>query len=347
MNSTSNQYLNSVQLDLEGFESRLPELRKDYRYMTTEEQKSWSEVLLENHLRNSESLNMIKSCASEFIAKRCPKCSKGQLSYKGCKDRYFCPRCAYSYARSRAKIQYEYLKQVAKAMPFDLKLNQIVLTLPQILERMDKKKFVVMVKEFLKQNGVENYAYEIQFTRSRDPLGSERIHAHVLTFNFKYVGSVFEPTEYFFDLVKLRDVWKQVIEKATGETIEGDVDLHNEYASIIYKKSVVLHILSYLYRYPITDLFNAWRKDRSYVQTRQINHVDYFKTKNRLTWCGLLSPHGRRKLESLLGIMLDTLVNIKAKLMEREKKCPDCNVFYVVVDRGKYQGDNEPIRSER
>jgi len=340
------QDIKTIQLDLGGFEPNLPGLDKDYRYMTLEEQSSWCEFLETLKLRK---LDLLKSCASEFIAKRCmnEKCLRGKITYKGCKDRSFCPRCAYSYARSRAKVQYEYLKQIANAMPFDLKMNQVVLTLPQRMERMPKSVLMSMVKEFLKELGIDNYAYELQSARSKDPLGTRRVHAHILTFNFKHDGKKFLMTQYWFDLDKLRSMWKQIIQKTAGEDVEGDVDLHSEFASIIHRKNSVIHILQYLYRYPVTDLFNVWRKNRSYFNIRQINGTGYFKSKDRLTWCGLLSPHGRRRLQEVLGVKLHTLSYLRWKLAKEEKKCPHCGSFYVVVDRGKYVGDNEPLRFER
>jgi len=337
----------SIQLSLEGEKASLPEPKKDYRYMTLGEQAGWYEYL-KQILKGSPLLWKMERCGTQYFHWECPDCRKGKVRYNGCKERYYCPRCAYSYARGRADIQYEYLLQIAKRLPFDLKMNQLTLTLPQSLERMDEKEFIVMVKQFLKDNNIETFAYEIQHDRSKDPLGTERIHAHVLTFNFAVedgvVGqSIPVETEYYFDLDKMRESWKSVIQWSTGQKIEGNVDLHNEYASVIHRKAQVLHILSYLYRYPVTNLFNAWRKDSSYIYLRQINARGYLERKDRLIWCGWFAPTCRRRLEELLDITLDNLSKIKSKLMLRKKKCPDCNKFYVVVDRGKYQGDNEPL----
>jgi len=346
ISEASSQILESgFQVYLDGLDPNLPDLKKEYRYMSLEEQKSWCDFLETLKLRK---LDELRACASEYISKRCTnkKCQEGKTTYKGCKDRSFCPRCAYSYARSRAKVQYEYLKQIADAMPFDLKMNQITLTVPQHMERMPKPVLTFMVKQFLKELGIDNYAYELQTARSRDPLGTRRVHAHVLTFNFKHDGKKFLMTQYWFDLSRLRSMWKQIIQKTAGEDVEGDVDLHSEFASIIHRKNSVIHILQYLYRYPVTDLFNAWRKDNGYFNTRQINGTDYFKSKDRLTWCGLMSPHGRVKLQKILGVKLATLAFLKWKLGKEENKCTHCGSFYVVVDRGKYEGDNEPFGSE-
>jgi len=62
-----------------------------------------------------------------------------------------------------------------------------------------------------------------------------------------------------------------------------------------------------------------------------------------LIWCGLFAPTARRTLEKLLGVLLLTLPKLRKKLKQREDNCPNCNVFWVVVDRGKYKGDNEPF----
>jgi len=340
-----------IQADLEGFESTfheedLPELERHWRFMTLEEQEDWCAELEKMHMLDIE---LMKGCASEYTKLRCPDCKKGKVVYNGCKMRSFCPRCASSYALSRAKVQYEYLRQIATCLHFDLKMNQFTLTLPQSMERMPRSILVPMMREFLKELQIKDYAYETQDAHSSDPLASRRIHVHVLTFNFTYDYKAEKFTEkpYFFDVGKLRSVWKAIIEKTSGTKIVGDVDLHTEYMSIIDKKEKCVHTLAYLYRYPVADLFKVWRDDRSYFKVRHFNNLSYFKTKDRLSWCGLLSPHGRKKLEKYFGVTLRTLPELRYAVALRDKNCPDCNVFYVVVDRGKYTGDNEPVRCER
>jgi len=352
-----------IQADLEGFESTfheedLPELKKHWRFMTLEEQESWCAELEKMHMLD---IDLMKGCASEYTKLRCPDCKKGKVIYNGCKMRSFCPRCASSYALSKAKVQYEYLLQLASCLPFELMMNQFTLTLPQHMERMPRSMLVSMMRRFLKKLGIADYGYETQDAHSSDPLLPRRIHVHVLTFNFKRKrwGDALQEehlveTPYFFDVVKLRGYWKSIVEETAGTKIEGDVNFKVQYLSVKYQKEQCLHQLAYLYRYPVADLFRVWRDDRSYFKVRHFNNLSYFKNKDRLSWCGLLSPHGRLKLQKILGVMLhryllrlQSMPDLRFELALRDKNCPDCNVFYVVVDRGKYDGDNEPVRLER
>jgi len=352
-----------VQADLAGLEARvheedLPELQKTWRFMTLEEQESWCAELDKMHMLDIE---LMKGCASEYTRLRCPKCKRGKVVYNGCKMRSFCPRCASSYALSKAKVQHAYLMQINSHLKFDLKMNQFTLTLPQNMERMPKSILVSMMRKFLRKVGITDYGYETQDAHSSDPLLPRRIHVHVLAFNFRrkrWSDALQEEhlveSQYFFDVVKLRGYWKSIVEETAGTKVEGDVNFKVQYLSVKYQKEKCIHQLAYLYRYPVTDLFRVWRDDRSYFKVRHFNQLGYFKTKDRLSWCGLLSPHGRVKLQKILAVMLhrqhvgiDSIPVVRMRMGMGEKNCPDCLVYYVVVDRGKYNGDNEPVRLER
>ena len=346
--------LNCSRVDLDNFngieeEYLEPKVNKAWRFQTLEEQDGWCNVSEGFGCIDEGVIAEMRLCASQFIRNRCDGCNIVDISYLGCKKRRYCARCANSYARSQAAVQYAYLLQISKALPFDLKMNQLTLTVPEELETMNKKLFVEMVKLFLSRCDIEDFAYEVQTARSSDPLGTERIHAHVLTFNFKYDEKQkrFIETKYYFDVDKLRSMWKAVIQEKTGITIAGDVDLHNEYASVRRMKPRCLHILAYLYRYPVTNLYNAWKRDSDYMYLRQIKGDSYFKRKDRLVWCGWLSPRRRRELEELLHTPLLNLKWIKKQLAFDAKRCHKCHEFYTVTDRGRYAGDNEPVRFER
>ena len=70
-----------------------------------------------------------------------------------------------------------------------------------------------------------------------------------------------------------------------------------------------------------------------------------------VTWCGLMTSTKRNYLEKLLMNTINELVIIKGidffikQLSERSKTCRECGSRYseIPIDKGKYEGDNEPI----
>ena len=108
---------------------------KPYRYITLDEQVRYSDFIEELGIFKDK-LDNIKNCASEFYTYDCthdPTHTK-KVKYLNCGVRGICPRCSMSYARKRAEIMYQYVKQnLADNLDFDLKMNQIVLTLPKEL----------------------------------------------------------------------------------------------------------------------------------------------------------------------------------------------------------------------
>jgi len=217
-----------------------------------------------------------------------------------------------------------------------------------------------MIREFMASYGIEAYGYSIQYRHSKNPLGSRFLHCHVLSLNFKESNGKLIENEYYFDVKKMRDVWKNIIEKYTKSVIESDVNIFSEYASVKHKKNKIVHLLAYLYRYPIQDLFQVQIRDRSidYLESEQFE-ADYVilqiesmrhEPKN-LTWCGLLTSTKREYLIDLIQNTINELVvwkniNQLVKLLdERAKTCRDCGANYseIPCDRGKYDGDNEPI----
>ena len=172
------------QLTLEG----KPIENKPFRYITLNEQKEFCDFL--------ESLNLfpdkmkdLRWCASEFLTYDCTNDSSHthKVKYLNCGLRGKCPRCSMSYAHKRAEIMYQYIKQnLADKLPFDLKMNQIVLTLPKELhEELDTKTFSKMIRYFMKKFRIEAYGYSMQFRHSKDPLSDRYLHAHVLTLNMR------------------------------------------------------------------------------------------------------------------------------------------------------------------
>ena len=68
--------------------------------------------------------------------------------------------------------------------------------------------------------------------------------------------------------------------------------------------------------------------------------------KPRLTWCGLLSSAKRKLLLKLLDVSETFWLDLPDIIQEkriRANQCRDCGSPYEVYDRGKYEGDNEPI----
>lgn len=339
---------------------------KPFRWITLEEQKKFCDFLKQLGIN----FDKLEWCASEWEKYRCannPLHTK-KVKYIACGQRGICPRDSMSYASKRAEIMYQWIKiNLADKLDFDLKLNQIVLTLPESLHDIDTKLFSKIIKTFMSNFGIEAYGYCIQTRHSKDPLGNRYVHGHILSLNMRQEGKKLVQNDYYFDLEKMRDVWKSVIEEYTNSTIEGSVNLHNEYASILNDKNQVLHILAYLYRYPIQDLFQVQVRDQSinyleFVQFEKIkplNHILQIKElqkrvmdlidekKTRIVWCGLLTSTKRKLLMKLIGVsenIWQNLPQIEKMLKERSRTCRDCGIQYEdkPFDRGKYQGDNEP-----
>ena len=354
---------------------------KPFRYITLAEQVRFCEFIDEVGVFNDK-LEDIKTCASVFHTFECvsDQTHTKKVKYLNCGVRGICPRCSMSYARKRAEIMYQYIKQnLADNLDFDLKMNQIVLTLPKELhENLDKKTFAKMIKNFMNSFGIEAYGYVIQYRHSSDPLSSRFIHAHVLTLNIKESKTPISncsfrhklkigikprliQNDYYFDLDKMRETWKNTINKFTDLDLEkGDpVNIHNEYASVKFDKKKIIHILAYVYRYPIQDLFNVQVRNGTidYLEREQFDQANTIlqieeikKDPKNLAWCGLMTSTKRDYLEVLLRNTINELVIIKPipyfikEIDERSKKCPDCNFNYseIPIDKGKYLGDNEP-----
>jgi len=215
-------------------------------------------------------------CATQYEKFKCAndETHARKTRYLPCGLRGICPRCSMVYAHKRANIQYQWLKlNLADRLPFDLKMNQIVLTLPYKFHDMDSKIFTKMVRAFMDRFGIEAYGYCVQNTHSKNPLGEKYLHCHVLSLNIKRGTSQIEKNYYYFDVDLMRKVWKEIISKFTGEQVEGEVNLFTEYASILKDKPKVIHMLAYLYRYPIQDLFQVQVRDGSinYLENSQID----------------------------------------------------------------------------
>jgi hypothetical protein len=341
-----------------------PVENKSFRYITLDEQTRFCDFLEELGIFEDK-LKNVKECASIYHTFECvndPTHTK-KVTYLNCGIRGICIRCSMSYARKRAEIMYQYIKQnLADNLDFDLKMNQIVLTLPKELhENLDKKIFAKMIKKFMTSFGIEAYGYVIQYRHSSNPLSSRFIHAHVLTLNIKEFDNKLIQNDYYFDLDKMRETWKNTINEFTDLDLkESDpVNIHNEYSSVKFDKKKIIHILAYVYRYPIQDLFNVQIRNGSidYFKEKQFDRANTIlqieeikKDPKNLAWCGLMTSTKRDYLEQLLINTINELVIIKPipffikQIDERSKKCPDCNYNYseIPIDKGKYLGDNEP-----
>ena len=353
--------MQQVQLTLHG----TPLENKPFRHITLDEQKEFSEFL-EKIGVFTEKVNDekgLKWCASEFLKYDClgdsshPK----KVKYLNCGYRGICPRCSMSYAHKRAEIMYQYIRQnLANNLNFDLKMNQIVLTLPEDLHKdLDKKTFSKMVRYFISKMGIEAYGYSIQFRHTANPLSSRFLHAHVLSLNIKDSNQKLIQNDYYFNTEKMRELWKNTIQKFTSSIVQGQVNIHTEYASVKQEKSKVVHLLAYLYRYSIQDLFQVQVRKHTinYLENEQFE-PDYVilqieamqKEPKNLTWCGLMTSTKRSYLVQLIQNTINEMVSwhgidyfIK-QLDERSRTCRECDCMYseIPCDRGKYQGDNEP-----
>lgn len=327
---------------------------KQARYITLEEQKEFVDFL-ENIGIPSDRLGW---CGSEY--KKYP-CSSGaehstKTTYLLCGNRGKCPRCSMAYATTKSNVMYQSIKRnIADRVNFDLKMNQIVLTLPKELHQIDKKVFSKMIKQFMKEFNIHAYGYVIQTRHSSDPLANPYHHAHVLSLNFKEVNNRIERCDYFFDTNKMRSVWKSIIEKNTGVSIEGNVNVHTEYCSVNKEKGRCIHLLKYLYRYSLEDLFKVQVRDHSInylekshfngIRDRVLSLID--EKKPKLVWCGLMAPTKHKQLMKMIsdiGYHWQSLKEIRNDLIVRANTCPDCGMPFSEkpFETGLYQGDNEP-----
>ena len=110
---------------------------KEYRWITQNEQKVYADFMQKSGFAHDKLL----WCATEFEKSRCAVNydHADKIHYLPCGLRGKCPRCSMSYAHKRAEIMYQWIKQnLADNLNFDLKMNQIVLTLPENLWKLQK-----------------------------------------------------------------------------------------------------------------------------------------------------------------------------------------------------------------
>jgi len=159
----------------------------------------------------------------------------------------------------------------------------------------------------------------------------------------------------FFDLDDMRNNWKSAIEDQLDCKVDGSVNLHNEYASIMKEPEKAKHILRYVYRYPVEDLFNVQIRKQSinYLETGHFENLQFevfgmlHVRKSGLIWCGLLSSGRRKRLTRLLDMPQRFWQNLKyfeKEIERRSKLCRDCGMQLEEnpFEKCEYDGDNEP-----
>ena len=335
------------------------------RYITLIEQKEFTDFL-ENLGIQSDRLDW---CASEYAKYPCvsgnDKHSK-KTNYLLCGSRGKCPRCSMAYATSKANERYQFLKRnIADRLDFDLKMNQLVLTLPKQFHNIDKKEFAKMIKQFMIKMNIHAYGYVIQERHSSNPLKDSYHHAHILSLNIKAKqeqkflksseNNRIVQCDYFFDTNKMRDIWKSIIEKNTGLSIDGDVNVHTEYASMLKEKGRCIHLLKYVYRFALEDLFKVQVREHStnYVQKSHFKGVRdrvlclLEEKKPKVVWCGLLASTKQKQLQKMIsdiGYDWQNLKSIKLDLMIKANTC-QCGLQFEEkpYETGLYNGDNEPV----
>jgi len=331
-----------------------PQEIKQARYITLEEQKEFVDFLDKLDIRSDK----LDWCATEYAKYNCATGANHstKTNYLLCGNRGKCARCSMAYASSKSNETYQSIKRnIADRLDFDLKMNQIVLTLPESLHELDEKVFSKMIKQFMEKLGIEAYLKVIQTRHSSDPLAKPYHHAHILSFNFKKVNNKIERCDYFFDTNMMRSVWKSIIEKNAGISIEGNVNTFTEYCSVSREKTRCIHLLKYVYRYSLEDLFNVQVRNHSinYLEKSHFNETKekvlslIEEKKPKVTWCGLMAPTKQKQLQKMIsdiGYRWQSLKEIRNDLMVRANTCPDCGMPFSEkpFETGLYQGDNEP-----
>ena len=136
------------------FEELIEDIKPN-RWIRLEEQKEWCDFLSTLGIE----IGKLDWCASEWEKYQCSvnRSHGKKVHYIACGRRGLCPRCSMSYASKRASIAYKWVKDnLADHLDFDLKLNQIVLTLPKPLQDMDTKLFSKMIKKFMKEFDIDS-----------------------------------------------------------------------------------------------------------------------------------------------------------------------------------------------
>ena len=334
------------------------------RYITLEEQKEFTEFL-ENLGIQSDRLDW---CASEYEKYKCISGYDNHTKktrYLLCGNRGKCPRCSMAYATLKANERYQFLKRnIADRLDFDLKMNQLVLTLPKQFHNIDKKEFSKMIKQFMIKMNIHAYGYVIQERHSSNPLKDSYHHAHILSLNIKAKqeqkflksseNNRIVQCDYFFDTNKMRSIWKSIILKNTDISIEGNVNVQTSYASVTKEKGRCIHLLKYVYRYSLEDLFKVQVRNHSinYLEKSHFNGVRervlslLDEKKPKVVWCGLMASTKQKqlmKMISVIGYEWQSLKDIKMDLMIQANTCP-CGLPFEEkpFETGLYEGDNEP-----
>ena len=303
-------------------------------------------------------------CATRKITKTCSLHGDKHylgISYSRCNARKICPRCAYLSARKTAYETYEWLKHnVVSRLPFQIFMTQLVFTLPPDKKNLTDAELSKAVKKSMRNNLCKTtYAYAIQ-----DVPGKDHKHVHVYSINVGLRknflgGNKFVRLSPYFDVDRLRKNWAKAIGLEDGKPI----DVHTGYTKFQNKKKVVGQ-LSYMYRYPVWDIFKQMIRSpdgegigrtegpsvilkndtptKSLFPTEGSLRAFLKQTKKRVTWVGWLAPSKRYENIKILGEPY-LLREIRQKVNDDMDKCPYrdaygnlCGAYLMVLESPKY-----------
>ena len=371
-----------------------------------------SDAVKDHQLKDwNKAIDRISDCMTQPIVRTCShdlesaiKNNTGLHHYafvgtNHCNERNYCPRCANAYAERQAGEMYEYLKtQVANRLPFNLKVNQITVTLPADMKDMSDEDFTKAIKRFIKspqedtitrreydrkkrkldqalRKGLVRYqghkqavreldqqleagqvirggGYAIQKESSDNPFEDHK-HAHIILFNVGWrqkkgdetgLESGFTQLAHYFNTDKLRAQWN----KALNRPQNAPIDVHTEYADFYQDAPKVKHLLKYVYRYPVWDLYKLivvhnsiitkttpgegpacqptttnimFNHDTSMIQERLYQIITRSK---RFTWFGWFAPTKRGSYINRLGTY-ESFRDLQARKKEESRSCPYVN----------------------
>ena len=282
-------------------------------------------------------------CATRKITKTCSLHGDKHylgISYSRCNARKICPRCAYLSARKTAYETYEWLKHnLVSRLPFQVFMTHLVFTLPPDKKNLTDAELSKAVKKSMRNNLCKTtYAYAIQ-----DVPGKDHKHVHVYSINVGLRknflgGNKFVRLSPYFDVDRLRKNWAKAIGLEDGKPI----DVHTGYTKFQNKKKVVGQ-LSYMYRYPVWDIFKQMIRSpdgegigrtegpsvilkndtptKSLFPTEGSLRAFLKQTKKRVTWVGWLAPSKRYENIKILGEPY-LLREIRQKVNDDMDKCP-------------------------
>jgi len=309
-------------------------------------------------------------CIKEGFMYECPHDGLKIFEPRVCQDHRACVICGNRHTNRLALPAMRLLNVLSLKLP-DLYLTGIVFTLPRLLQKAigydNFKKFNDICLETIKEyhEGTMPAGVNASHTwHSKSPLEGRYPHNHSFWLNYGYnkASDRFEMIEKFYDVKKLRNIYRKRLNKAFGVTLPM-VNLFVEYVRVDpnneKKRRKILHMLTYAFRMPQKDITEHARgvrwdsKQRKYVQIAepivefsqaQLAHITYVLQPppnwRRVRWYGWLADGVRAKYLNKLDIAIEDTLEPPGDESEAGVRCPKCHDKCVPLCKGKHDSSN-------